>query len=126
MKVKELFEKFDQVTWTIEELEEEFRKLSRDKMKPKDYATKVLTHPGTLQITRPAILKNAVTETWSYEDKLVQTTEFELKADKISNSWESFKNTYQKYASEFIFDDNRKFIILNKNFEYYFIEICLI
>lgn len=111
----ESFEKFDQVTWTIEELEEEFRKLSRDKMKPKDYATKVLTHPGTLQITRPAILKNAVTETWSYEDKLVQTTEFELKADKISNSWESFKNTYQKYASEFIFDDNRKFIILNKN-----------
>ncbi|CAN1524057.1 Putative endonuclease, Z1 domain containing protein [Spirosomataceae bacterium] len=109
------FEKFDQVTWTIEELEEEFKKLSRDKMKPKDYAIKVLTHPGTLQITRPAILRNAVTETWSYEDKLVQTTEFELKADKISNSWENFKRTYQEYAPEFIFDDNRNFIILKKD-----------
>lgn len=111
------FEKFDQVTWTIEELEEEFRKLSIDKKKPKDYATKVLTHPGTLQITRPAILKNAVVETWSYEDKLIQTTEFELKAEKISNSWENFKSTYQKYASEFKFDEDRKFIILKKDTE---------
>jgi hypothetical protein len=109
------FEKFDQVTWTIEELEEEFRKLSRDKKKPKDYATKVLTHPGTLQITRPAILKNAITETWSYEDKLVQTTEFELKADKISNSWENFKSTYQKYESEFKLDEDKNFIILKKD-----------
>ena len=109
------FEKFDQVTWTIEELEEEFRKLSIDKKKPKDYATKVLTHPGTLQITRPAILKNTVTETWSYEDKLVQTTEFELRADKISNSWENFKSTYQKYASEFKFDKDKNFIILKKD-----------
>ena len=96
---------------TPDELEEEFRKLSRDKKKPKDYATKVLTHPGTLQITRPAILKNANTETWSYEDKLVQTTEFELRADKISNSWENFKSTYQKYASEFKFDKDKNFII---------------
>jgi Z1 domain len=109
------FEKFDQCTWTIEELEEEFKKLSSDKKKPKDYATKVLTHPGTLQITRPAILKNAVTETWSYEDRLVQTTEFELTSDKISKSWEKFKSTYKKYASEFKFDENRKFIILKKD-----------
>jgi hypothetical protein len=109
------FEKFDQCTWTIEELEEEFRKLSNDKKKPKDYATKVLTHPGTLQITRPAILKNAVTETWSYEDRLVQTTEFELTSDKISNSWQKFKITYKKYAPEFKFDENRKFIILKKD-----------
>lgn len=111
------FEKFDQVTWTIEELEEEFRKLSKDKKKPKDYATKVLTHPGTLQITRPAILKNAVTEIWSYEDKLVQTTEFELKADSILSSWKNFKNIYQKYESEFYFDDNRNFIILKKDIQ---------
>src|SRR5574343_26499 len=54
------FEKFDQCTWTIEELEEEFRMLSKAKKKPKDYATKVLTHPGALQITRPAILKNTI------------------------------------------------------------------
>jgi hypothetical protein len=109
------FEKFDQCTWTIEELEEEFRKLSIAKKKPKDYATKVLTHPGTLQITRPAILKNAIVETWSYEDKLVQTTEFELKADKISNSWLSFKSIYQKYSLEFEFYDDKKFILLKKN-----------
>jgi vacuolar-type H+-ATPase subunit F/Vma7 len=41
----ETYEKFDQCTWTIEELEEEFRMLSKAKKKPKDYATKVLNSP---------------------------------------------------------------------------------
>ena len=106
------FEKFDQVTWTIEELEEEFRKLSRDKKKPKDYATKVLTHPGTLQITRPAILKNAIVETWSFEDKLLQSTELHITKEKIDDSWHNFKNIYKKYKDNFIYDDSRKSILL--------------
>jgi hypothetical protein len=108
----ESFEKFDQVTWTIEELEEEFRKLSRDKKKPKDYATKVLTHPGTLQITRPAILKNAIVETWSFEDRLIQTTDLYITKEKIETSWDNFKNIYKKYKSHFIYDDYRKSILL--------------
>lgn len=108
----ETFDKFDQVTWTIEELEEEFRKLSVNQKKPKDYATKVLTHPGTLQITRPAVLKNAIVEKWSFEDKLVQTTEFHLTNEKLNKSWTDFKSIYQKYASNFEYDEKKKFIIL--------------
>jgi hypothetical protein len=104
------FDKYDQVTWTIEELEEEFKKLSLDKKKPKDYATKVLTHPGTLQITRPAILKNAVVEKWSYEDSLEQTTEFQLTAERIESSWSNFKKIYEKYSSEFKFNEITKFL----------------
>ena len=106
------FEKFDQVTWTIEELEEEFRKLSRDKKKPKDYATKVLTHPGTLQITRPAILKNTITETWSFEDRLIQTTDLYITKKTIDSSWHNFKNIYKKYKDNFIYVDSRKSIFL--------------
>lgn len=108
----ESFEKFDQVTWTIEELEEEFRKLSRDKKKPKDYATKVLTHPGALQITRPAILKNAITETWSFEDRLIQTTDLHITKKTIDSSWHNFKNIYKKYKDEFIYNDSHKSILL--------------
>ncbi len=114
---QDTFDKFDQTTWTIEELEEEFRKMAspnnpNERKKPKDFAIKVLTHPGTLQITRPAILKNAVVERWSYEDKLVQTTEFNLTNDKLKESWSNFKSIYQKYSNSFKYNDNRKFILL--------------
>lgn len=114
------FEKFDQCTATIEELEEEFKKMAapnnpKDRKKPKDFALRVLTHPGILQITRPSILKNAIVEKWSYSDKLVQTTEFDVTKEKLTNSWGNFKNIYKNYSSHFIFDDKRKFIILKTN-----------
>lgn len=106
------FEKFDQCTWTIEELEEEFRMLSKAKKKPKDYATKVLTHPGALQITRPAILKNTIIEKWSFEDKLLQTTDLLINKNSIESSWNNFKSVYEKYNDRFHFNDFRKAIIL--------------
>jgi len=106
-------EKYDQCTWTIEELEEEFRKLSVAKKKPKDYATKVLTHPGTLQITRPAVLKNAIVEKWSFEDKLVQTTELKIKKIELEKSWYNFKNIIQKHKHKFTYDTKNNVISLN-------------
>ena len=110
------FEKFDQCTWTIEELEEEFKKMAsidnlENRKKPKDFAIKVLTHPGTLKITRPAILKNSVVEKWSYEDQLEQTTEFHLDGQKVRSSWENFKNIYKKNSNEFNFDSDKNFLI---------------
>ncbi|BCY29338.1 Z1 domain-containing protein [Flavobacterium okayamense] len=106
------FEKFDQCTWTIEELEEEFRMLSKAKKKPRDYATKVLTHPGALQITRPAILKNTITEKWSFEDKLLQTTDLLINKSTIESSWNNFKSIYSKHKENFFYDDFRKAILL--------------
>jgi hypothetical protein len=108
----ETFEKFDQCTWTIEELEEEFRMLSKARKKPKDYATKVLTHPGALMITRPAILKNTITEKWSFEDKLLQTTDLLINKNSIDSSWDKFKSVYDKYKFLFSFDDKKKSILL--------------
>ncbi|MBI1836956.1 MAG: Z1 domain-containing protein [Flavobacteriia bacterium] len=106
------FEKFDQCTWTIEELEEEFRMLSKAKKKPKDYATKVLTHPGALTITRPAILKNTIIEKWSFEDKLLQTTDLLINKNTIESSWYNFKSIYRKHKENFLYDDFRKAILL--------------
>ena len=109
----ETFEKFDMITWTIEELEEEFRKLSKDpEKKPKDYATKVLTHPGTLQITRPSILKNAITEQWSFEDKLLQTTNLLISENTIVPSWNKFKDVYKSHQTDFHYDDEKKALLL--------------
>jgi len=108
----ESFEKFDQCTWTIEELEEEFRMLSKAKKKPKDYSTKVLTHPGALTITRPAILKNTIIEKWSFEDKLLQTTDLLINKNSIESSWNNFKSIYSKHKDNFLYDDFRKAILL--------------
>jgi hypothetical protein len=106
-------EKFDMITWTIEELEEEFRKLAGNPdKKPRDYATKVLTHPGTLQITRPAILRNAIVERWTFEDKLLQTTDLLITKKTIESSWEKFKEIYKDYESEFYYDDIKGALLL--------------
>lgn len=110
-------EKFDQVTWTIEELEEEFRKLSRDKKKPRDYALKVLTHPGALKITRPAILKNAIVEKWSFEDKLLQTTDLLISKETIDSSWDNFKSVYKKHKQYFKYDDQKNAIFLRTDLD---------
>ena len=107
------FEKYDQCTWTIEELEEEFRTLSKAKKKPKDFATKVLTHPGVLAITRPTILKNTIIEKWSFDDKLLQTTDLIINKKTIDSSWENFKKVYLKYKENFKYVDFHRAIILN-------------
>lgn len=98
----ETLEKFDQCTWTIEELEAEFKQMSLDGKRPIDYALRVLTHPGTLQITRANILKNSTVVKWSYADQLLQSTKFHLDKNKINNSWDALKNFYKDNKNDFL------------------------
>ncbi|GAA3951466.1 hypothetical protein GO495_12850 [Chitinophaga oryziterrae] len=88
-------EKFDAATRTIEELEMEFKKMHRDGKTPEDFILRVRTHPGVLKITRPSILKNTVEVNWSYQDTLVQTTQFEMNASRINNSWSELKDLFR-------------------------------
>lgn len=110
-------EKYDQTTRTIEELEYEFRNLIKNKKKPVDYAVKVFKNPGVLKVTRPAILKNAITEKWSFEDKLIQTTELKITQQTISESWRNLRNVYAKYADQFKYDQENNAILLRTNLE---------
>lgn len=116
---KESLLKFDQCTWTIEELELEFKKMASEygvnAKKPIDYATKVLTHPGALLITRPNILKNAVKEVWSYEDSLTQTTKFKITKNILNDSWRNFIEILNRNKQELYFDGKKNFIKLNTN-----------
>jgi hypothetical protein len=108
----ETLEKFDQCTWTIEELEAEFKQMSLDGKKPIDYATRVLTHPGTLQITRAGILKNSTIVKWSYADQLLQSTKFHLDKNKINHSWEAFKNFYASNSDDFVKEYDSDYLVL--------------
>jgi hypothetical protein len=111
--------KFDLCTWTIEELEEEFKKLVSSPIpkKPRDYATKILSHRGVLKITRPSVLKNSSTIKGSFEDRVEQSTEFYLNKSTIEKSWSKFKELYKKYENKFNYDPESGFIKLNTNKE---------
>ncbi|BFM43258.1 Z1 domain-containing protein [Flavobacterium sp. CFS9] len=93
-------DKFDSTTRTIEELEVEFRKMEAKNKTPQNFVLRVRKHPGTLKITRPSILKMVNEVKWSYQDELEQTTVFNLEKEKISNVWNSFRNTILPKFSE--------------------------
>lgn len=121
-------EKFDSTTKCIEELELLFRKMSRLKREPRNFAIRVKTHPGTLKITRSSILKNAREEKWSFEDQLEQTTTFNISKNKIEKCWTSFNdliapNLFQDPKSDFLIyktDGSGIIDILNNENNFYF------
>lgn len=84
--------KYNQTTKCIEELEHEFKKMSRKGSSPEKFVLRVKKHPGVLKITRPSILKSTVDVKWSYQDQLEMTTLFDVKKQKIENVWRSFKS----------------------------------
>lgn len=98
---RDAIEKFNAATRTIEELEVEFRKMHRAGKTPEDFILRVRTHPGVLEITRPSIMKNTEEVNWSYQDTLVQTTQFEMNAVRISDAWTGLKQLIHRNKSSF-------------------------
>jgi hypothetical protein len=89
---RDSMEKYDLVTRTIEELEIEFRKMEEKSKTPANFILRVKKHPGTLKITRPAILRDTIEVNWSYQDSLEQSTNFDIRKEKIEAVWEQFRN----------------------------------
>lgn len=87
-------EKFNAATRTIEELEVTFKRMHLQGKTPQDFILRVRTHPGVLEITRPTILRNTREVNWSYQDMLVQTTQFELTAARITAAWTALKKLF--------------------------------
>lgn len=88
----ESMQKYDLVTRTIDELENEFKKMEEKDKTPRNFVLRVKKHPGTLKITRPSILKDVLSVKWSYQDKVEQTAKFDISKQKIENVFSSFKN----------------------------------
>ncbi len=89
---RDSMEKYDLVTRTIEELEIEFRKMEEKNRTPANFILRVKKHPGALKITRPSILRDTLEVNWSYQDTLEQSTNFDIRKQKIETVWEQFKN----------------------------------
>ncbi len=88
---EESLDKFNSTTKCIEELEAEFKKMEEKDKDPRSFVLRVRKHPGTLQITRPSILKNANEVRWSYEDQLEMTTRINVTKHHIESNWANFK-----------------------------------
>lgn len=91
-------DKFNDTTRCIEELETEFIKMEEQGKTPKEFILRVKKHPGTLKITRPSILKNAIEIKWSYQDSLEMTTQLKVDKKNVEIIWENFnKNIAPKF-----------------------------
>lgn len=110
---RELNEWFCHITHASEELREEFDYMADVAgSTPEQYALKVRTHPGVLQITSSNKMK-AVTEiqiTWS--GRLVESYELKRSKDAIDNNFAatnkfiaSLPNSYEKKSSNFMWKD---------------------
>jgi len=107
-------EKFDLTTRTIEELEFEFKKMERNNKTPEDFIIRVRNYPGALRITRPSILRNTVEVNWSYQDKLEQTTTFDLEPSRINASWRDLTRLFQQYRKNMAV--SRAFFTINTDY----------
>jgi len=96
-------DKYDQVTETIEDLEQKFIDMNKNPSNtPEKYALRVLNHPGYLKITRAAILKNAREVKCSFSDHLLQTTRFKIEKSRIDQAWNAFKEYANFRKDKFI------------------------
>lgn len=93
---RELNEWFCHITLASEELREEFDYMTDVAgSTPAQYALKVRTHPGVLQISATNKMRSATTVQISWAGRLVESYEFKKDVDVIDNN---FRNT-QKFIS---------------------------
>jgi hypothetical protein len=93
---RELNEWFCHITQASEELREEFDYMSDVAgSTPEQYALKVRTHPGVLQISATNKMRSAITVQISWAGRLVESYEFKKEVSVLDNN---LKNT-QKFIS---------------------------
>ncbi len=94
---RELNEWFCHITQASEELRDEFDYMSNvTGSTPEQYALRVRTHPGVLQISATNKLRSAITVQISWAGRLVESYEFKKDISVIDNN---LRNT-QKFISE--------------------------
>ncbi len=103
---RELNEWFCHITHASEELREEFDYMSDIAgSSPEQYALKVRTHPGVLQITASNKMRSAVNVQISWAGRLVELYEFKKDANTINNNLINTQNFISNLPSNYIQKD---------------------
>lgn len=104
---RELNEWFCHITHASEELREEFDYMSDDAgSTPEQYALRVRTHPGVLQISATNKLRSAVTVQITWSGRLVESYEFKKDMKVINNNLINSQRFVSNLPDNFIPKDN--------------------
>lgn len=98
---RELHRWFSHITKSAFELNEEFEYMSNAGKTPKDYALKVQTHPGLLQITATNKMRNVRTVTVSWTSRLVESYLLSKKKEDIATNFNNVKNFISSISKDF-------------------------
>lgn len=100
---RELNEWFCHITQASEELREEFDYMTDVAgSTPEQYALKVRTHPGVLQISATNKMRSAITVQISWAGRLVESYEFKKDVQIINNNFQNTQNFIKTLPSDFI------------------------
>jgi hypothetical protein len=105
--------KFDLTTVTIEELEQEFKLMSKKGRRPDEFILRIRSQPKVIKITRSSILKNTIEEKVDFSGDIEQSTKFFIEPNKISSAWKEFVNHVKSLKWDV--DDERDFFIHKTN-----------
>ncbi len=104
---RELNEWFCHITHASEELREEFDYMSDVAgSTPEQYALKVRTHPGVLQVSATNKLRSAITIQVTWAGRLVEYYEFRKDTDVIAGNLEAARSFIQSLPPEFTTPNN--------------------
>ncbi|MCC5930325.1 MAG: Z1 domain-containing protein [Cyclobacteriaceae bacterium] len=104
---RELNEWFCHITHASEELREEFDYMSDVAgSTPEQYALKVRTHPGVLQISATNKMRSAITVQISWAGRLVESYEFKKEIDLINHNLSNTKKFISSLPIDFQEKDN--------------------
>jgi len=100
---RELNEWFCHITHASEELREEFDYMTDVAgSTPEQYALKVRTHPGVLQISATNKMRSAITVQISWAGRLVESYEFKKDVAVINNNFKNTREFIKTLPSDFI------------------------
>lgn len=100
---RELNEWFCHITQASEELREEFDYMTDIAgTTPEQYALKVRTHPGVLQISATNKLRSATTVQISWAGRLVESYEFKKDINTIDNNFKHTQKFIETLSTDFI------------------------
>jgi hypothetical protein len=104
---RELNEWFCHITLASEELRSEFEYMSEVAgSTPEQYALRVRTHPGVLQISASNKIRRAVNVDVSWAGRLIESYQLQKTPKVVQSNLETTKNLINSLSSEFAIKDN--------------------
>jgi hypothetical protein len=112
---EDAIDKFDSISLTVEDLEDEIDDLSRDSSgSPDKYALKVATNPRLIKLTRPSMLRNTRNRRISFSNQLEQSYKFIIKSDSVAKAYSSVSALITRESKNFQYEELSEMFVYRK------------